>query len=352
MTKFEIQSEIDNVELELRSLANEVKTNADVNLDEVRSKKTALEEKRTSLVKELAQANAPVETPKEERSAWLDIAKAMKEKRTVTVNGTGMQKTIKELVKKIQDDDSILSRARFFYGANASTVIPVWAENIIAQFITEGGSVTPATQNVGTTTVIPKEAFASLPVSDMALDLSEVELAAELPEIFANAFAVLMATQMMTGDGTNMQGIFTASGTTAYTKAISIANLDGFALALRGKKYRNPCIVMSSTVYTAFISDTATDETTKILKESLIRDKKIEDVEVIITPYAPTSVAAEAKVAIGGDLSNYAIGVAGQLKIKQKDVASNSLVYFDGSSYFSGKPVIASDFFAYTIPEE
>lgn len=75
MKKFEIQSEIDNVELELRSLANEVKTNADANLDEIRSKKASLETRRADLLKELAQCDAPVETPgAETRSCWLDIA--------------------------------------------------------------------------------------------------------------------------------------------------------------------------------------------------------------------------------------------------------------------------------------
>lgn len=350
MKKFEIQSEIDNVELELRSLANEVKTNADANLDEIRSKKASLETRRADLLKELAQCDAPVETPvAETRSCWLDIAKAMKEKRTVTVSGTGMAKTIKELVKKIQDDDSILARARFFYGANASTVIPVWANNIVAQFITEGGSVSPDSANLGNTTIIPKEAFASLPVSDMTLDLSEVELANELPEIFANAFSVLMASEMMTGDGTNMQGIFTDTGVTVDTKAIAVANLGTFALALKGKKYRNPCIVMSSTVYNAFISDTATDETTKIYKEDLIRNKSIEGVAVVITPYAPTTITSGSKIAIGGDLNNYAIGVAGQLSIKQKETAGTSAVTFDGKSYFSGKPIISADFIAYKV---
>lgn len=349
MNKMELQSEIDNVTLELRSLMDEVKTNESVNVEEVRAKKIELETRRSELIKEMAQMDAPKEETKEVRSCWLEIAKAMKEKRMVTVSGTGMAKTIKELVKKIQDDDSILARVRFFYGANASTVIPVWANNVVAQFIAEGGSVSPDTANLGNTTIIPKEAFASLPVSDMVLDLSEAELAAELPEIFANAFSALMASEMMIGDGTNMQGIFTDGNTTAYTKAITVVNLGGLALKLKGKKYRKPVIAMSSTVYNAFLADTSTDETTKLYKEDLIRNKQIEGVEVVLTPYAPTAVTSTSKIAIGGDLSNYAIGVAGQLSIKQKETAGTSAVTFDGKSYFSGKPVISSDFYAYTV---
>lgn len=351
MKKEELIDAINECDLELRSLMNDVAdATKTINADEVRAKKTEVLKRKAELVKEMAEMDKPQETKMEKRSAWADVVDALKEKRGVTISGTGITNTIRELVKKIQDDDSILQRVRYFYGANANTVIPVWATNVVAEFISESGAPTETqSANLGNQTIIPKEAFASLQVSDMALDLSAVDVESELRGIFSDAFASLMAEKCMTGaaDG-DMAGIFTASAT-AYTKPITVADLGGLALAVKGKKYRNPCIVMSSTVYNAFLSDETTGETTKLYKEDLIRNKSIEGVPVVLSPYAPTSVSAGSKIAMAGDLSNYAIGVAGELKIKPKEVAGNSKVTFDAYMYFSGKPLIAADFFAYTV---
>lgn len=348
MNKEELLEKIATLSAEVRSIADEF-TDGSKDVADINARLDAKKEELRKAKMELVQADAPVEKV-ETRSCWIEIAQAMKEKRTVTVSGTGMTKTVKELVKLVQKDDSILARVRFFYGANANTIIPVWAENIVAQFITEGGSADPDSANLGTSAVIPKEAFASLPVSDATLDLSAVELAAELPEIFANAMAGLMAEKMMTGDGTNMQGIFTDSGVTAYESTLTIDGLSGLALKLKEKKYRNPCIVMNSVIYKQFVKDVEGEgKLAEIYKEDLVKNKMIEEVPIILSPYAPITYTTGSKVAIGGDLGNYAIGVAGQLKIKQKEKAGTSAVFFDGYEYFSGKPIIASDFYAFKV---
>lgn len=351
MNKNELQSEIDAITLELRSLMDSVKdTSKEINPDEVRAKKEELEQKRSKLEKELAEMDRPTEPKAEKRSLWGELAQAMFEKRALTLNGTGTALTLKELDKARTNRPDILNRARFFYGPNAATNIPVWASHMSAEFVADGGSVSAAqNKSIAATSITAKQAMSSLPVSKMALDLSAAAIEAELPDLFGTAFDALMATEMLTGNGTNMQGIFTDSNITAYTKTINVVDLAGLAITVRAKDYVNPCIVMSPTVYAAFLADNATDETTKLYKESIIRDKSIEGVPLVITAFAPTTTTSGSVVAVAGDLSNYAIGVAGEITVQPKGTAGASYTTFDAISYFSGKPVISADFIGYTV---
>ena len=135
MTREEIQSKIDDCELELRSLMDEVKNNADVKVEDIRAKKEEIEKRRADLTKELAQLNAPAPEGEEtrgllfNRDAWL---KAAEEKRALQIGATkfGSVNQIKSLVKEIAEKDGVLAKASFYYGANASTVIPVLSPSI------------------------------------------------------------------------------------------------------------------------------------------------------------------------------------------------------------------------------
>lgn len=363
MNKFEIQSEIDNVTLELRSLMDEVKVeNADVVA--IRSKKDELEKRRAALIKDMAQLEAPVEN-KTEVTELRKVADAMCEKRSVTLNGTGTVNVVRELAKGIVKRTSILEGAKFFYGANAATKIPVWGTQLKADFLPEGATGTAKTNQLSVTSLDAKQALSSLPVSNMTLDLGAANLEAELPGLFAGAFSDLLADGMINGKSfTNgsdtevaMVGLFGASnGTTAYTAAATVAKLAELARTLKANTYAKPCIIMSPTVYALFIADSSTNDSTKIYKESLIRDKMIEDVPVVLTAYAPSTGSGSAGawadgdvIAVGGDLSNYAIGMAGELSVKAKDTASSTVTTFDATIYAAGKPVIASDFYQYKI---
>jgi len=363
MENFNIQSKIDDVEIELRALAAEVKNNADINLDEVRAKKAELEEKRANLVKELAQAQAPVIDTNDEKTMWRSIAEAMIEKRTVNLAGTGVVNTLRELVKKVVSNTDVLEGVRFFYGPNAATKIPVWGTQLKADFVSEGSTGTPKSNTAGVTSIDACEILSSLPVSDMMLELGAASLAAELPGLFEEAIADLLADGMCNGKSITvgsdtvvaMVGIFGVTGT-AYTAGALMVKLGEFARNLKSKKYRDPFIYMSNVVYSKFLSDNSTDETTKIYKEGLIRDKMIEGVKIKLTDYAVSTGSGESGawadgdvIAVGMDASNYAIGMAGQLKIKQKETASATYSTFDATAYAGGKPIINSDVHQFKI---
>ena len=365
MNKMEFQSEIDNVTMELRSLMDSVKdTSKDVNLDEVRTKKAELEEKRANLIKQMAELDKPLAKGSEEKTVWRQMAEAMIEKRTVNLAGTGVVNTLKELVKKVVSKTDVLDGVRFFYGKDAATKIPVWGTQLKADFVAEGTTGTAKTNVAGVTTIDAQEILSSLPVSQMMLDLGAANLEAELPGLFEEAIADLLADGMCNGKVITvgeetvvaMVGVFTASNTSVFNQACTMVKLGEFARGLRSKKYRNPEIIMSNAVYTKFLGDTSTDETTKIYKEGLIRDKKIEDVVVKLTDYAPSTGSGSSGawadndvICVGMDASNYAIGMAGQLNITKKDVPSSTVVYFDANAYAGGKPVLAADVHQYKI---
>lgn len=361
MNKFEIQSEIDNVTLELRSLMDEVKVeNADVVA--IRSKKDELEKRRAALIKDMAQLEAPVEN-KVEKTVWRQIAEAMIEKRTVTLSGTGVVNTLRELAKKVVSKTDVLEGVRFFYGPNAATKIPVWGTQLKADFVSEGSTGTAKTNTAGITSIDANEILSSLPITDMMLDLGAASLEAELPGLFEDAISDLLADGMCVGkvitvgDETivAMAGIFTVTGT-AHLSACTMVKLGEFARDLASKKYKDPFIYMSNTVYSKFLADTSTDETTKIYKEGLIRNKMIEEVKVKLTDYAPSTGSGVSGawadgdvIAVGMDASNYAIGMAGQLKIEQKKVPSATYSVFDATAYAGGKPVINADVHQFKI---
>lgn len=361
-----IQEQIDSINIELRSLMDAVKdTSKEINLEEVRTKKANLEEKRSKLEKELAEMERPaVEGKPETRTVWGDIAKAMVEKRTVTLNGAGTVATVKGLAKKIVNNTSILNGVHFFYGANAGTKVPVWGTQLHAAFLADGATGSAAANTMGVTSLDPQQALSSLPVSKMALDLGAANLEAELPELFSGAFSDLLADGMLNGKSFTagsdtvvaMTGLFKDSNTTAFLNACTVVKLAELARTVKAKTYSNPVIIMSPAVYAKFLGDTSTDETTKIYKESLIRDKMIEGVSVVLTAYAPSTGSGSSGawadgdvIAVAGDLSNYAIAMAGQIDIKAKETASSTVTTFDATIYAAGKPVISSDFYQFKI---
>lgn len=343
--------------MELRALIEDVKnTDKEINMDEAKAKQSELLEKRAKLEKELAEMDRPMDNgAKEVRTGWSLIAEGMQKRATTTLSGSGNVKTVKELAKAILNRYDILNGAKFFYGPDAGTNIPVWGNGVTAAFQTEGGTGTAPANQLSVTSLTAREALATLPVSKMALDLSGADLEAELPQIFADAFGGLMADGMLNGKSVSstvcMTGIFADTEATAYTKAISLTNLAALARTVKSKNYQKPVIIMSPTIYADFVADSGSGEDIKIYKECLIRDKMIEDVPIVLSAYAPSVKTAGSVVAVAGDLSNYAIGVASEVTITPKQTAGTTVTTFDAVSYFAGKPVISADFYQYTVAE-
>lgn len=367
MDKKEILAKLDALAIEKRSFMASVENGTGAFDEAAANEKLAdFEARKANLEKQLAELERPAET-RSSKTVWREIAEAMIEKRTVNLSGTGVVNTIRELVQTVVNKTDILKGVRFFYGPNAATKVPVWGTQLKADFIAEGATATAKTNQLGVTSIDVQEIISSLPVTNMTLELGAAELEAQLPDLFAGAIADLLADGMINGKSITvgeetvvcMVGLFASNGATAFAEPCTMVKLGELARTVRSKTYKDPVIIMSNKVYSKFLADTSTDETTKIYKEGLIRDKMIEDVKVEITAYAPSTGSGSSGawadgdvIAVAGDKDNYAIGMAGELKVEKKGTAGTNVTTFDASAYGAGKPIIASNFYQYKIDVE
>jgi len=335
------------INVQLRSLSDKVKAgeikteDAQKQLDELKLQKRELEQK-------IAQANLPTE----ERSASLaDIKKAMIEKRAITLNGTGAINQIKELQKELSKKKEILNLVRVFYGQNASTNIPVFSPSLATPATAAEGATNIAVDNqaaLGNKALTPHAFVSILPVSAEALTLGSINFEAELPEIFADAFADGFAKQIIQGDGNdkNFKGLFTGISETVNCAAAGMPKIaDLVNLALTMKDYTDDAvIIMNSTVYSGIQAD-ATNGVAQLYKEELIRNKTIEGVKVIITGYAPSAITAGSIAAVAGRMSDYAFGLASEITIEPIKKVGDTNTYFQALVFANGDKILNKNFY-------
>jgi HK97 family phage major capsid protein len=292
--------------IEFRALHENVKSGSIKSVDAAK-KLAELRSRKTDLERRMALAKAPPADKEKEKGtrAMADVAKAMKEKRAITVNGTGLINQIRELAKELQAKTPILERVRYFYGPNASTNIPILSPTIATPGnYAEGATAIGAdTQAQLTNKVVTPYAYISLlPVSAEALQLGSINIESELPAVFADAFAQAFHNGILTGDGSgrNFKGIFPSILTAnkiqcAAAGSPKIADLVHLALTVQDLT-DDAVIILNAGIYSTLLAD-ATTGVADLYKESLIRDKKIEGVSVILTSGAPSSIVAGSTVA-------------------------------------------------------
>lgn len=368
MNKEEMLAKIESLSVEVRSIADELlDTSKDVN--EVRGRLDAKKEELRKAKQELAQLDMPKEKPAETRKALLDEAElrslAKGEIRSITIGtDAGAQKDFAKVFEQIGDKDEIVSKAQMVFGKDALTRIPVLNDLGALTSSTEGTTAVTADTEAGVeVTELSPAAYARvLQVSAEALTLGMIDLESKIQGIFDKAYSKAIHKGMLVGagtDGDKMTGVFTqvnsdiSSATTAgdfparvIGGGVSISNLGELAVAVSGKDEQYT-IIMSPSVYGALLADTATDETTKLYKESLIRDKSIENVKVVVDAYAPANAATAKKAMIVAvPLSRYCIGVAAQMNIDVIKVKGDKSTYFQGTAFFDGKQADNRDLFA------
>ena len=322
-------------------------------VSEIRSLREGLEAEKRAIEQERAahDKDNPTNRSFETASSWRDVASAMKEKRAVTLSGTGNIAVIHDLIKEAQKKTPLLGMARTFTGPNASTNIPVWSPTIATPSNYAEGATTVASDTqgkLGATTITPYAYISVLPVSNETLLMTGSTLEAELPTIFGEAFASAMHAGIVSGDGTsrNMKGIFNGIAADNQIECAAagmptMADVVGLALKLQDY-YDDGVIVMNPAVYSALTSTTVSGY--DFYKEELIRNKRVEGVQVILTSYAPTDTAAGKIIVAGGRMSDYAIGIAAELTIEPLKKVGDNNTYFQAVAYFNGTPILDKNF--------
>lgn len=360
MTRNELQNEIDTIDIEIRSMMNDVKDSSkDVNVEEIRSKKAELETRKANLVKELAQADAPSET---RAASFLDKEELLKfargEVRSIQIGSTGGAiNQIKKVMQKIQDRDDILNKVTIMYGNNASSIIPVLTPPADPTGVSEGATnvSVDTTAEISYTEIQPRGYPCVLPITAEQLVMGFVDIENELPEMFAKVFQKVMHKGLINGDGSNknMQGIWTAAASTganvttlaATNASLKISNVAALAVTLAGKDNEYE-IVISPTAYADLVSDSTTGEDVKIYKEGLIRDKMIEGIPVRIDSNATYTKTTGQVLAVGVPLARYAIGVAGTMTLERLKKVGDTNTYIQAEYFFGGKQTSPSDLYA------
>jgi len=275
----------------------------------------------------------------------------MIEKRAITLNGTGAINQVKELAKELSMKKKILDLVRYFYGPNAATNIPVLSPGLASPAVAaEGATAIPLDNQatLGTKSITPRAFVSILPVSAEALSLGSISIDSELPEIFADAFADAFAKGVVQGDGTglNFKGLFT--GITERIDCMTVGTpkiADLVALALKVKDFTDEAIiVMNPSIYAGILAD-ATNGVAQLYKEELIRNKTIEGVSVLLTGYAPSSIAAGATIAVAGKMADYGVGLASEIQIEPIKKVGDTNTYFQATVFANGTKILDKNFF-------
>ena len=339
----------------LDEVKTEVRTSLEKSLDEkVQAIKDGIAAQMRAGFAELVKPRIEVVGPASELRAVSDQMAAIGrdfmqkgEKRSLTLSGAGAYNVLKSFETVITDRHDILSKVRYEYGASAQTNIPVFTARParpakqVEGATGIGGDVTAA-QSV--TTITPYVYYSEIFVSAENLVQGAANVEAALPPLFATSFLDAQHYGMITGDGT-MLGLYanatlTADVNCAVAGAPTWADFVGFAGTLKSKAF-NPIIITSSTFVGNLLLSTAASH--EGLKMELLTKGSIRGVPVWEDPFAGATNVAGDIVAVGMDPKNYVIAMARELVIEPIRTPGTAGVYFQATSFFNGKPILAAN---------
>jgi HK97 family phage major capsid protein len=340
-----------SLEIQIRSL-RELIVGGKITAEEGKKKFDELRSKLDQVKQEIAHAQAPVTRASNPAVKNADLIQAAREKRAITLNGTGAIEQIKELAKLLQAKTPVLEKVRMFYGPNAATNIPVLSPGLASPAAAAEGAVNVPVDSaaaLGVKTLTPKAFVSILPVSLEALTLGVVDFENELSEIFSDAFAQAFHKKIVQGPGSggDFQGLFIGvpSGNLIPCAQAGYPKIDDLVLlALSIRDFADDaCIVLNPSVYAGIISD---DTNLNLpYREEMIRGKTIEGVSLILTSAAPSDVSAGKTVAVAGRLSDYGFAVAGEITIDPIKKVGDTNTYFQASMFANGAKIVDNNFY-------
>lgn len=345
--------EIKDVMDELRSVKDQLKQERE-NLD---AEKRALEQERA------AHSNTPANENRETVSNWRSVVDAMKEKRTVSLQGTGAIAQMNSIWDLIKQREPLLDQVSYFRGPNSKTQIALLNARPAIPSKTSTAANTAYNKNYALDNtqllkvkeVAPYAWTTVLPVDYDTVLYSFTDVEARIPALIAESFRTAMCNGMFTGDGSNstIKGIFAADNvaaankiTTASATAVSLKDLLDLALAVKDMDIAEPVMVMEPAIYSAIAA--AEGGVYDFVKEELVRNKSIEGVKVVLSGKAPSfaDAAADDIVVWCGDLKNYAFAVADEVTIETVKQVGDSNTYFQAIMSFTGDVIEPRNVFA------
>lgn len=298
---------------------------------------------------EMAKPKIEVIGPASEMRAVADamIAMSKGEKRSLTLSGAGAYNVLKSFEKVVAEKHDIVSKAKWFYGAGAQTNIPVFTARParpIKQAEGATGIAADATAAQSVKTLTPYAYYSEIFVSAENLVQGAASVEGVLPELFGEAFANALHYGMVVGDAT-MTGLFADAALTNDTDCEAAGHptwTDFVKLAakLRTKAF-NPVMITCSEFFAGLLL--STEASFEGLKMELMTKGSIAGVPLIVDGFAPSTHADGDIVAVGLDLSNYAIACAREFTIEPIRAPGTAGVYFQATGFYNGAPIIAAN---------
>lgn len=337
-----LYAKIENGEIDAEAAENEIK---------------ALKERKAQLDQEIARSESPDNSEKETALDFSEVRSALIEKRAVTIKpDLGGQTLVDQIVEEMKPKKPLLSLVTTCMGTSARTTIPLLYPGLAVPAGQAEGATGIATDDdakLDSVDVTPFPFVSILPVTYDTVKFNKVNFEQKLPSLFADAFAQCFHKQIFTGTGAahkqfeGLSGInFKAEKTIDASTVGKLTVMDLAALALTiSDKTDNGTILLNSAVYNKILADSPEKDLSAIYLETLIKNKEIEGVKVILTSHMIKDTAAGKVVAIAGEMGKYGVGYAGELDIVPKTKVGDINVYFEAVMYAAGKPII-NDFYA------
>ena len=303
-------------------------------------------EEAKAVIKELKQERALAQSPlnevKEVRSRYFENVKnEMKQNRAVELGGTGTVTIRTDLVSALEDKTGLLARLSVQAGAPGTHTIPVW-NGANVEFIPTESDGTFAAKNgvLGSIDIEAKQFACLMQVNDDVFELSAVDFESKLYEILSKAMAKTILKQTFTGDGTGKKftNIFTGA-TEVSVDALNVAAIEKLALTVSSKTDNAVMLINPITFGNITAGSTKKDE----ILVKMLYDGNVHGVEIIKSPFVP------AEKVIAGELGNYAIGVANDIKITPIISAGSATRNYQAIVYLGGEAIVPADFYTLKI---
>ena len=303
-------------------------------------------EEAKAVIKELKQeralAQSPLNEAKEVRSRYFENVKnEMKQNRAVELGGTGTVTVRTDLVSALEDKTGLLARLSIQAGAPGTHTIPVW-NGANVEFIPTESDGTFAAKNgvLGSIDIEAKQFACLMQVNDDVFELSAVDFESKLYEILSKALSKTILKQVFNGTGIGKQftNIFT-NATEVQVDALNVAAIEKLALTVSSKTDNGVILINPITFGNVTSGSTKKDE----ILVKMLYDGNIHGVEIIKSPFVP-----EGKV-ISGELGNYAVGVANDIKITPIMTAGSATRNYQAIVYLGGEAIVPADFYTLKI---
>lgn len=299
----------------------------------------------------------------ENRTAWQEVAKALVEKRALSIQNnvlgdnvgtdTGRVNQIADIWDLIKQREPLMDKVSMFEGPNWETQIPVLeARPAVPTKVSEGWDNNDPSASkdadIAVKKITPETYVAILPITYEAAKMSFVGLEDKIPGLLAESYRTAMCNLMFT-ELFDEDNVASANKiTTASSSAVGIKDLLDLALAVKDTDIAEPVIIINQEIYSAIAA--AEGGVYDFVKEELVRQKKVEGIDVVITGKANkfSTASAGKVVAWAGDLKNFAFGIADQIQIEPIKKLGSSNTFYQAIAAFNGAVVQPKNVYALT----